>query len=577
LAKQASEFRITQFRPPVSVQTAASSIILTVTAPRTYVLGNCYGCGKPGYQKHDYPAFTKKVGLVVDVFSLKPIGEARPRRGILSEEEGDFREADIGSLDLQYKRKLLERLVKVAEENNEKFLLKLKNRIDRVGIEILTIEVRFDHLNITTEAHVGGRALPLIVNFSMNMIDVSGKVTYNCHGMDEFVPQRSSAYISQYDLHIGEMTLRETLAFAARCQGPGTGYEMLAELSRREKAANIKPDPDIDVYMKAAALEGQEASVVTDYILKSTFDQIMEITVFMFNMLTINNDLDAVKALARESSHIMNSFNRICRSSLAFDPIKDSKFILIWIQLLACVMVKQSVKVCNITSDAEGVFSVRDAGEHVSSVTPKGISSNSGMLLDGGRVDNSATKVYDMDTDTLDVNALSNNHVVEHNELLAANGVIGGALDAIQNRDEVQGLTGSHGTLPHSNTWSKEMLQLKLIKWCRGIGNNKTLVLNVWPCTSLKLQSVSCHNWNACVTFVYAKYEVIDRRSLWDDLISLSNGSSEPWLIAGDFNAIRCNSRKIVKRLRNPSSMREFEYMIQATEILEVNYVGYLV
>lgn len=25
---------------------------------------------------------------------------------------------------------------------------------------------------------------------------------------------------------------------------------MLSELSRREKAANIKPDPDIDVYMK---------------------------------------------------------------------------------------------------------------------------------------------------------------------------------------------------------------------------------------------------------------------------------------------------------------------------------------
>lgn len=26
--------------------------------------------------------------------------------------------------------------------------------------------------------------------------------------------------------------------------------DMLAELSRREKAANIKPDPDIDIYMK---------------------------------------------------------------------------------------------------------------------------------------------------------------------------------------------------------------------------------------------------------------------------------------------------------------------------------------
>nr|KAJ0206616.1 hypothetical protein LSAT_V11C500287840 [Lactuca sativa]KAJ0206821.1 hypothetical protein LSAT_V11C500287770 [Lactuca sativa] len=31
---------------------------------------------------------------------------------------------------------------------------------------------------------------------------------------------------------------------------------MLAELSRREGDANIKPDPDIDVFMKAAATEG---------------------------------------------------------------------------------------------------------------------------------------------------------------------------------------------------------------------------------------------------------------------------------------------------------------------------------
>ena len=30
--------------------------------------------------------------------------------------------------------------------------------------------------------------------------------------------------------------------------------EMLAELARREKAANIKPDPDIDVFMKVRNL-----------------------------------------------------------------------------------------------------------------------------------------------------------------------------------------------------------------------------------------------------------------------------------------------------------------------------------
>ncbi|KAL7597683.1 hypothetical protein Lser_V15G25180 [Lactuca serriola] len=67
---------------------------------------------------------------------------------------------------------------------------------------------------------------------------------------------------------IGEMTVRETLNFSARCQGVGSRYEMLAELLRREKDANIKPDPDIDIYMKAAATEGQETSVVTDYVLK---------------------------------------------------------------------------------------------------------------------------------------------------------------------------------------------------------------------------------------------------------------------------------------------------------------------
>ncbi|KAE9459161.1 hypothetical protein C3L33_08934, partial [Rhododendron williamsianum] len=85
---------------------------------------------------------------------------------------------------------------------------------------------------------------------------------------NEFVPQRTSAYISQHDLHLGELTVRETLAFSARCQGVGQRYEMLTELSRREKEANIMPDPDIDIFMKAASLEGGRANVITDYIIK---------------------------------------------------------------------------------------------------------------------------------------------------------------------------------------------------------------------------------------------------------------------------------------------------------------------
>ncbi|OIT36974.1 pleiotropic drug resistance protein 1 [Nicotiana attenuata] len=223
-------------------------------------------------------------------------------------------------------KNLLERLVKIADEDNEKILLKLRQRIDTVGIELPSIEVRYEHLNIKADAYMGSRALPTFINFMTNFLEtmltslhilpnqkrkltilndvsgiikpcrmtlllgppgsgkttlllalagkldpslkVTGKVTYNGHEMNEFVPQRTAAYISQHDLHIGEMTVRETLEFSARCQGVGSRYDMLVELSRREKAAKIKPDPDIDIFMKVAATERQEANVVTDYVLK---------------------------------------------------------------------------------------------------------------------------------------------------------------------------------------------------------------------------------------------------------------------------------------------------------------------
>ncbi|GJZ47224.1 pleiotropic drug resistance protein 1-like protein [Tanacetum coccineum] len=232
---------------------------------------------------------------------------------------------------------------------------KVVKHIDRVGIDLPKIEVKFEHLTVEADINTGSRALPSFINFHIDIFEMflslirllpntkkhitilddvsglvkpsrmtlllgppssgkttlllalagkldkelksSGKVTYNGHELHEFVPERTSAYISQDDVHIGEMTVRETLAFSARCQGVGSRYgliifipsqvptsslilkyldifnncytaEMLAELSRREKDANIKPDPDVDVFMKSAASKGQEANVVTDYTLK---------------------------------------------------------------------------------------------------------------------------------------------------------------------------------------------------------------------------------------------------------------------------------------------------------------------
>ncbi|KAG2403337.1 Pleiotropic drug resistance protein [Vigna angularis] len=257
----------------------------------------------------------------------------------------NYEEVDITKLGVQEKKHLLENIVGTAEENNESFLHRMRDRIDRVSIEIPQIEVRYENLSVEGDAYVGRRALPTLFNSTINAIEVlvnylvsllfgvlgflkllpqntrvvkilqekvvnilkdisgivkpsrmtlllgppgsgkttflkalagkmdkdlrvSGRVTYCGHELSEFVPERTCAYISQHDLHYGEMTVRETLDFSGRCLGVGTRYDMLEELSRREIAAGIKPDPEIDAFMKATAMEGQETSLVTDYVLK---------------------------------------------------------------------------------------------------------------------------------------------------------------------------------------------------------------------------------------------------------------------------------------------------------------------
>ncbi|KAF6143657.1 hypothetical protein GIB67_004186 [Kingdonia uniflora] len=72
LAKQANELHV-QYCPPVPTTTPIAPAIPIATAPRTFILGNCYGCGKPGNQKWDCPIFTRKVGLVVDAMRERVI------------------------------------------------------------------------------------------------------------------------------------------------------------------------------------------------------------------------------------------------------------------------------------------------------------------------------------------------------------------------------------------------------------------------------------------------------------------------------------------------------------------------
>ncbi|KAL2539838.1 ABC transporter G family member 34 [Abeliophyllum distichum] len=254
----------------------------------------------------------------------------RLRKGIMKQVSDSGKvvreEVDVANLGIQQKKQLMESILQIVEEDNERFLQRLRNRTDRVGIDIPKIEVRYEHLSIEGDAYVGSRALPSLLNSTLNVIEgflekvklfpskkrvnkilhdvsgilkpsritlllgppgsgkttllkalageldkdlrVTGRITYCGHEMSEFIPQRTCAYISQHDLHHGEMTVRETLDFSGRCLGVGTRYDLLAELSRREKDSGIKPDPEIDAFMKATAMAGQKSSLVTDYVLK---------------------------------------------------------------------------------------------------------------------------------------------------------------------------------------------------------------------------------------------------------------------------------------------------------------------
>jgi hypothetical protein len=88
------------------------------------------------------------------------------------EEGGEKVEVDVGRLGAHESRALIERLVRAADDDHELFLLKLKERMDNVGIEYPTIEVRFQKLQVEAEVRVGSRGLPTLINSVTNTLEV---------------------------------------------------------------------------------------------------------------------------------------------------------------------------------------------------------------------------------------------------------------------------------------------------------------------------------------------------------------------------------------------------------------------
>ncbi|EEE69495.1 hypothetical protein OsJ_28930 [Oryza sativa Japonica Group] len=75
--------------------------------------------------------------------------------------DGELREVNVRRLAADEQRALLERVAGVADDHAG-FLCMFKERLDRVGIKLPTIEVRYENLNVEAESYVGSRAEMLV-------------------------------------------------------------------------------------------------------------------------------------------------------------------------------------------------------------------------------------------------------------------------------------------------------------------------------------------------------------------------------------------------------------------------------
>ena len=92
-------------------------------------------------------------------------------------------EVDVRAMGLAQRQAFVDRVFRVAEEDNERFLKKLRARIDRAGIQIPTAEVRFRGLSVEAECHVGTRALPTLANAALDAAEsLLGRLGVNLGG-----------------------------------------------------------------------------------------------------------------------------------------------------------------------------------------------------------------------------------------------------------------------------------------------------------------------------------------------------------------------------------------------------------
>eukprot|EP00877_Chromochloris_zofingiensis_P010755 jgi/Chrzof1/5933/Cz16g21030.t1 len=203
------------------------------------------------------------------------------------------------------REELAGRILALGVTPGKGFLSKLSDKLKEYGIEQPTVQIEFRQLTVATDALVGNAGIPTVANVGTHALKrllrqdkqqktemtilkgvtgvlkpghftlllgppgsgkstllkvlgarlkpsrhlrISGGILYNGHRPDEFLVERTTAYVDQHDNHIANLTVSETLDFAHDCQTgrQGHAFNLPDEIRRAKTIKGNAGSPSAD-------------------------------------------------------------------------------------------------------------------------------------------------------------------------------------------------------------------------------------------------------------------------------------------------------------------------------------------
>ncbi|XP_022148375.1 ABC transporter G family member 31 isoform X2 [Momordica charantia] len=167
----------------------------------------------------------------------------------ISEDDGFKRmeTIDVRKLDKSKRELVVKKALATDDQDNYKLLSGIKERLDRAGVEVPTVEIRFQNLKVAADVQVGSRSLPTLLNFTYDVFE---------NILTSFRIMKSKKYPLTILNEVSGIVKpgRMTLLLGP----PGSGRSTLLQALAGK----------LDRNLKASSVHGKKHSVLTDYVLK---------------------------------------------------------------------------------------------------------------------------------------------------------------------------------------------------------------------------------------------------------------------------------------------------------------------